>query len=238
MKQNIKKTVYILIFLSLIIYTLQIIIFRDPRNTFFYIFQDLAFMPITIAIATLVVGEVLSQKEKEERVKKTRMLTSTFFTEIGNDLTRQLLEITDQSDNILSILSQYGNGTMTLSQTQDHIKSMSLSIALNEKTYSKLIEKIQTSRSSFMTLSSNPLLFDHEDFTRILWAIFHVMDEYQLRGTYQDMSQDDISHLNKDYAELLRLLLICFVANAKYLEDTYPNFYQTFKTKLPQILHK
>ena len=59
-----RRTTIILLILSIIIYLIQILIFNDPRTTFFYILQDLAFMPITIAFATLMVGEVLNWREK------------------------------------------------------------------------------------------------------------------------------------------------------------------------------
>ena len=58
MKNNkgLKKIIFSLGIISVIIYALQLIIFRDPKNTFFYIFQDFAFMPISIAIATFLIG--------------------------------------------------------------------------------------------------------------------------------------------------------------------------------------
>lgn len=49
----------------------------DKRTTAFYIFQDLAFMPITIA--TLVVGDLMNRRQQKEQQEKARMLTSSFL---------------------------------------------------------------------------------------------------------------------------------------------------------------
>ncbi len=42
-----------LISLSVIVYISQILIFKRPFDTGFYIFQDLAFVPISVLIVTL-----------------------------------------------------------------------------------------------------------------------------------------------------------------------------------------
>lgn len=47
-------------------------------------------MPVQIAIVTVVIGKILNQREKRERLKKTNMMLSTFFSEVGNDLLEQL----------------------------------------------------------------------------------------------------------------------------------------------------
>ena len=70
----------------LVYYGMQILIFKDVRNTEFYIFQDMAFIPISIAITTVVVGELLDINNKRDSRQKTRMLTSTFFSDIGFEL--------------------------------------------------------------------------------------------------------------------------------------------------------
>ncbi len=41
----------------LLVYMEWYLIFKDMRNTEFYIFQDMAFIPMGIAITTVVVGE-------------------------------------------------------------------------------------------------------------------------------------------------------------------------------------
>jgi len=42
-----------------LLYREQIKIFHAPRDTFFYLFQDLAFVPIQVLLVTLIVDRVL-----------------------------------------------------------------------------------------------------------------------------------------------------------------------------------
>jgi len=44
---------------STLLYREQIKIFHAPRDTFFYLFQDLAFVPIQVLLVTLIVDRVL-----------------------------------------------------------------------------------------------------------------------------------------------------------------------------------
>lgn len=79
-----------LLLASFSIYMIQIVKFQDIRNTAFYFLQDVAFLPVQIAIVTVAIGKILNQREKRERLKKTNIMLSTFFSEVGNDLLEQL----------------------------------------------------------------------------------------------------------------------------------------------------
>lgn len=237
-KQKMRRSILILVAISLVIYGLQILIFRDPRNTAFYIFQDFAFMPMTIAIATLVVGDLMDSQEKKERMDKTRMLTSTFYTEIGTKLTRAMIPSAEPKEQLKTILTMQCASDADLKEQQEYIRTMPLEVHLTKETYTSVMEMILGARTALLVLSSNPLLFEHETFTDLLWAIFHLLDEYHLRGDYDDLTPTDIRHLNEDFEEMLRLLLMSYIANVKYLRETYPNLYSRAKEKLQALVKR
>lgn len=78
--------VLLLILLSAIIYAVQIIFFRAPRDTTFYLLQDFAFLPLQIAIVTVVLGTYLKKREKAERLKKINVIINAFFSEAGTEI--------------------------------------------------------------------------------------------------------------------------------------------------------
>ena len=78
-----------LVTLSVIVYLVQIVIFKTPRDTFFYIFQDLAFVPISVLMVTLIIDQVLRIREKRALLKKMNMVIGAFFSEVGTDLLKQ-----------------------------------------------------------------------------------------------------------------------------------------------------
>ncbi len=233
MDKRTKRTIAALVLVSVCIYLLQLVIFHDPHNTFFYILQDMAFMPFTIAIATIVVGEVMNSREKKERVEKTRMLTSSFFTELGAGLMQELLEHAEYEEDLEQILHRdlYDEKT-DQEQLQKKVLNAAVKVNLTEESYSALMRMITERQTMLLVISSNPVLLDHECFTDLLWGIFHLIDEYRLRGEYQKLSEADLVHLEHDFETVLRLLIVNWITNVRYMKQTYPNFFGTARSRL------
>jgi len=66
----------------------------------------------------------------------------------------------------------------------------------------------------------------------MLWGVFHLIDEFRLRGDWDALSKTDIAHLNVDFAKVLRLMLINWIGNSEYLAKNYPAFYNVAFNKL------
>ncbi|WP_314923949.1 hypothetical protein [Mogibacterium diversum] len=227
-----KKNVIIisvLLVISACIYGMQIFIFKDVRNTEFYIFQDMAFIPISIAITTVVVGELLDINNKRDSRQKTRMLTSTFFSDIGFELMSMLALISNIDEELLYTIN---TPELPGSDKIAAIKSSGLTVNADMGIYTIISDVIIASKTDILILSSNPMLYDHEYFSDLLWELLHLMDEFRLRGDYVKLTPNDLTELNSDFAQVLELLLINWVVNAKYLKETYPNFYRTITSFL------
>lgn len=171
--------------LSAAIYAAQILIFHDPRTTAFYIFQDFAFLPASIAIATVAVGAILDEHDRRE-----------------------------------------------IAARQKKIESLTLQVHLTRAAYDGVRDILEESRMELLILGSTHNLNEAERFTEMLWGIFHIMDEYRLRGDWDNLSPTDIAHLETDFAQVLRLMLANSVSNNVYLKATYPNFYGAAAEKL------
>lgn len=219
----------VLLAISACIYGMQILIFKDVRNTGFYIFQDMAFIPISIAITTVVVGELLDINNKRDSRQKTRMLTSTFFSDIGFELMSMLSLVSNIDEELLHTindteLSEWDKITA--------INNSGLTVNADMGIYTIISDVIIASKTDILILSSNPMLYDHEYFSDLLWELLHLMDEFRLRGDYVKLTPNDLTELNSDFSQVLELLLINWVVNAKYLKETYPNFYRTITSFL------
>ena len=219
----------VLLTISACIYGLQILIFKDVRNTEFYIFQDMAFIPISIAITTVVVGELLDINTKRDSRHKTRMLTSTFFSDIGFELMSMLALVSNIDE---AVLHKMNDDSLSESEKINAIKNSKISITADMGIYNIMSDVIISSKTDILILSSNPMLYDHECFSDLLWELLHLMDEFRLRGNYVKLTEADLAELNVDFAQVLELLLINWVINVKYLKETYPNFYKTVSSFL------
>ena len=225
MSKNIRISVIALIVISIVIYLIQIAIFHDVRTTEFYLLQDLAFMPLTIAIATIVVGGVIDAREKKDRLEKTRMLTSSFFTEIGASLLQEMMRMTEANDFIYGVVSGAHSAEMDENQTIEQIKSMHICLHLDQPGYEQTRQIISSNKTNILILASNPLVIEHESFTDVLWGIFHLIDEFRLRGEWSDLTAQDKAHFEDDFAKVLRLLLLNWISDVHYLQETFPDFY-------------
>ena len=224
--KTMRRICLLLIAVSIVIYGLQILIFRDHQTTFFYILQDLAFMPVTIAIATLVVGELMNNKEKKERMVKTRMLTSTFYTEFGGQLMGLLLTGVQNAEELQAQKYLQAKTEDEVKELQKKIREQEIIYRLDQNIYDTAMELITAHKEKMLILAASPMLEDHESFTKLLWGIFHLMDEYRLRGSYKNLSAHSIEHMSEDMGRLTKELIYNAIANALYLRQTYPEYYR------------
>ena len=79
--------------------------------------------------------------------------------------------------------------------------------------------------------NSNPL--EHDSFTDMLWAVFHVADELQSRGNLRNLAQDDINHLSYDLLRAYSAMVLEWINYIYYLHDEYPFLYTLAIKKSP-----
>ncbi len=230
--KSMRLAVIALLCTSVIIYILQILIFRDPNTTAFYIFQDFAFMPVTIALATIVFGAITDEKEKRERAESVRMLTSSFFTEVGAELMYTMMDAAED----VEVLRGYTQAAVTATRENNdellkQAEACEIRLNVDEKTYHEVQRIVTESRFGLLVLASNPLILEQERFTSMLWGVFHLADEFRIRGDYRELSIEDKEHVNEDFAKVLKPLIVNSIPNATYLRDMYPNFYSAVRDK-------
>ena len=79
-RQNLKRIRWyialslLLVGTSVLFYLAQIALFHRVEDTFFYLFQDLAFVPIQVLLVTLIIAKLLQESEKRALLKKLNML--------------------------------------------------------------------------------------------------------------------------------------------------------------------
>lgn len=89
-----------LLILSSTIYYVQVVIFRKIEDTFFYMFQNLAFVPIQVLLATFIISGLLNMKEKRVKLEKLNMVISVFFSEAGIKLLAYFSDCDPRLDQI------------------------------------------------------------------------------------------------------------------------------------------
>jgi len=73
-----------------------------------------------------------------------------------------------------------------------------------------------------LSLLENPNLLEHECFTDLLLAIFHLSEELVARDTLEGLPQSDYEHLAGDIKRAYTLLIREWLAYMMHLKDNYP----------------
>ncbi|MBI5656126.1 MAG: hypothetical protein HZC44_04605, partial [Geobacter sp.] len=77
-------------------------------------------------------------------------------------------------------------------------------------------------RQFMLGLMGNPNLLEHDEFTDLLWAVFHLIEELEARQNFIGLPEADLDHLSGDirraYVNLLRQWLVYM----QHLKNDYP----------------
>ena len=76
----------LLTLLSIFFYVLNFAIFGTPRDIVFYLLEDTAFVFVQVLLATLILQQILNEREKRGMLKKLNMVIGAFFSEVGTPL--------------------------------------------------------------------------------------------------------------------------------------------------------
>jgi Rad3-related DNA helicase len=104
----------------------------------------------------------------------------------------------------------------------DSLADAQLALVARPENLLPLRDFLVSQREFLVRLLENPVLLEHESFTDLLWAVFHLEEELSARASLTDLPAADLEHLAGDshraYAHLLRQWL----AYMLHLKRMYP----------------
>ncbi len=95
-------------------------------------------------------------------------------------------------------------------------------IKLTKDDAAELREFLIAKRNFLLRLLENPNILEHDTFTELLWAVFHLTDELQHRKKIKQCSEIDLEHLTGDIKRAYCLLLKEWLFYIKHLKEDYP----------------
>jgi hypothetical protein len=217
----------ILIIASALTYTIHYFLFRDLHHIFIYMIGDFGFLFLDVLLVIFLIERLLSRREKRSMMNKMNMVIGTFFSEVGLELLSKF------SDFVLN--SQELEKELNLSPDWDKkdfkkamaaVKNFPYEIKIDKSSLSEIREFLLGKRSFLMRLLENPNLLEHERFTDLLWAVFHLTEELVFRGDLlQDLPETDYKHLNIDLQRAYSQLTIEWISYTAHLKESYPFLY-------------
>lgn len=219
----------LLVLASISLYSLDYIIFHDAKSVLFYIGIDLAFLPLEILIVVLVIEQAITNKEKSLMMEKLNMVIGAFFSEVGTKLLKDIASFDPDVENIRENLKvAVGWEEKNFSESAEIIRSYDYSLPLSNSDDDsiKLLKDLKTflvSKRQFMLgLLENPNLLEHESFTDMLWAVFHLTEELENRDSLNQLPLTDYQHLSMDTERVYSYLIYEWLKYMEHLMENYP----------------
>lgn len=213
----------ILILLSVIFYCIHYLIFRDAHHIYIYLIGDIAFLFVDVLIVMLVLHRLLVYREKQSILKKLNMVIGTFFGEVGTELLKKCVQFDSDAATLGRQLFISGKWTeKKFIETRKSIQNQQSKISAKQGDLKSLKAFLIEKRPFLLSLLGNPNLLEHESFTNLLWAVFHLTDELAHREELTDLPETDYLHLAGDMQRVYHQLLMQWLDYVKHLKQDYP----------------
>ena len=212
-----------LIALSALVYFIHYLIFRDAHHIFIYLIGDIAFVFLEVLLVTLILHQLLRYREKKAMLNKLNMVIGAFFSEVGRELLKNFSDFDTKSSEI----------AQNLIITNESFEKDFLKICKNVENHTYNIDSkrgdlenvrnfLKEKRKFLLNLLENSNLLEHESFTNLLWAVFHLTEELTLRKNLNELPETDYQHLEGDMKRAYHLLIIEWLNYMKHLKTDYP----------------
>lgn len=212
-----------MIALSAALYLIHYAIFRDVRNTLFYSLMDIAFLPINVLIVTMILHRLLGARERRAKLEKLNVVIETFFSEMGTKALTYFSASDPELDDIrknLIVTDQWSDQDFI--RVSNKLKGYTYNVDINKVDVANLKNYLSEKRSFLLRLLENPALLEHESFTELQLAIFHLTEELSVRTDIQQMPDTDLQHISGDIKRVYGLLVHQWLDYMKYLKANYP----------------
>jgi hypothetical protein len=213
-----------LIAASAISYFVHYFIFRDVHHIFLYLIGDIAFLFISVLVVTLFIERVLAQREKRALINKLNMVIGTFFSEVGLKLMQQSSAFLSNSGDLSRQLEIKPAWTNKDFQTAvEAARRFPYRIRIDVPALVDLQTFLAQKRTFLVQLLENPNLLEHERFTDLLWAVFHLSEELSFRGDkIEHLPTADYEHLGGDLKRAYSQIASEWIAYTQHLKESYP----------------
>ncbi len=213
----------IFILASALAYTVHYLIFRDLHHIFIYMVGDFGFLFIDVLLVLVIIERLLASREKKSILQKLNMVIGTFFSEVGLELLRRFSEFVESAGQLESdLLIDRHWDKKKFREAQTKASSFKYNIVIDMKRLEELRDFLKQKHSFLVRLLENPILLEHQHFTDLLWAVFHLSEELNFRESLQNLPEGDIAHLKGDLRRAYSKIVAEWIAYTEHLKGRYP----------------
>ena len=212
-----------LLLCSAVVYYLHYLIFHDAHHIFIYLVGDVAFVPVEVLLVAIIIERLLSSRDTRAKLEKLNMVIGSFFSEVGTELLGRLTSAMTGRQQLREHLAIGADWTARdFERAIAFAREFPYEVDAGQLDLVALRDMLTKKRDFLLRLLENPNLLEHERFTDLLWAIFHLTEELIARDTLLDLPESDLAHLAGDIQRAHSRLAGECVAYAQHLQSAYP----------------
>lgn len=176
-----------------------------------------------VAIAAEVIEYFIEQRERTERLKKMNMLVGVFFSECGTSLLRTFSSADPDIRPILQALKPSNDWSdADFARARDALRDHSARLDSRTIDLPSLHAFLSANKQLMVTMLENPHLIEHDAYTELMQALFHLTEELRVRDRLVDLPVTDYAHLSGDINRVYALLTREWLVYMQHLKRHYP----------------
>jgi hypothetical protein len=212
-----------LIGLSLLLYLINYLVFLDFGYMSRLFLGQLGFLPISVLLVTIILNQLLGQRAKAAKLAKLYMVIGAFFSEVGVRLLKTLSAYDQRLPDFQPQVARIGHWSAPdFARFSQGLAESDFHIQLRESDLEALRDFLFKKRDFLMRLLENPNLLEHDSFSNLLLAVFHLTEELAHRTDLSRLTAADREHLAGDVQRGYVLLIKEWLAYMSHLQANYP----------------
>ncbi|MDP3565059.1 MAG: potassium channel family protein [Methanoregula sp.] len=176
-----------------------------------------------VGIAAHMIESVIEEKERKSRLEKLNMIIGSFFSEVGVGILKKFSAHDPSVDEIRSALVVSQNWSdADFARARSVIEEHSYALDSCSVPMEDLYHFLMNHKAFLLSMLHNPRLLEHDSFTPLIQALYHLTDEMMARERLTGLPPADCVHLSGDLNRVYRLLLIEWLGHMQFLKHDYP----------------
>jgi hypothetical protein len=151
------------------------------------------------------------------------MVIGAFFSEVGTKLLHYFVVFDEDASSIgKKLIVNKGWDDTQFAVAMQELKKHQVRMDYRRGDLAGLKEFLVVRRGFLLRLLENQNLLEHETFTELLWAVFHLMEELSSRQDVRSLNKSDGEHLAGDIRRAYLILITEWLAYMLHLKTDYP----------------
>jgi len=212
-----------LVVLSALGYACHYLIFRDAHHLFMFLVGDIAFVFIEVLLVTMILHRLLEVREKRAKLKKLNMVIGSFFSETGTNMLKSLCSFDtnlEATRKALLVTESWKGADFAKTKKGAEKTAYRMDATLGDLMALRYL--LAEKRGHLLRILENPNILEHESFSDLLWAVFHLGDELNHRKSLSDLSDNDLQHIGGDLSRAYTVLICEWLSYMRHLKEDYP----------------